>query len=105
MYEWAKNKPEYQEEKERYRQLQSNYSEEVIKKLAFFKWSSKHNSEDRIKAEKYKEERQKEWEVMKKRKREQLKSEDEEIFKQWSRCEFERRKEEDKIKRKQEVQK
>ena len=42
---------------------------------------------------------------MKKRKREQLKSEDEEIFKQWSRCEFERRKEEDKIKRKQEVQK
>ena len=64
-----------------------------------------HNSEDRIKAEKYKEERQKEWEVMKKRKREQLKSEDEEIFKQWSRCEFERRKEEDKIKRKQEVQK
>ena len=34
-----------------------------------------------------------------------MKSEDEEIFKQWSRCEFERRKEEDKIKRKQEVQK
>ena len=42
---------------------------------------------------------------MKKRKREQMKNEDEEIFKQWSRCEFERRQQEDKIKRTQEVQK
>ena len=41
MYEWAKNKPEYEEEKERYRQLKSNYSEDTIEKLAFFKWSSK----------------------------------------------------------------
>ena len=41
---------------------------------------------------------------MKKRKREQMKAEDEEIFKKWSRCEFEKRKQEDKIKRKQEVQ-
>ena len=42
---------------------------------------------------------------MKKRKREEMKSEDEEIFKQWLRTAFERRKQEDKIKRKQEVQK
>ena len=42
---------------------------------------------------------------MKKRKGEQMKSEDTELFKKWSRCEFERRQQEDKIKRKQEVQK
>ena len=42
---------------------------------------------------------------MKKQKREDMKSEDEELFKQWSKTEFERRKLEDKIKRKQEVQK
>ena len=42
---------------------------------------------------------------MKKRKREELKSEDEEIFKQWLKTTFERRKQEDKIKRKQEAQK
>ena len=41
MYEWAKDKPEYEEEKERYRQLNSNYSEETIQKLAFFRFSSK----------------------------------------------------------------
>ena len=34
-----------------------------------------------------------------------MKSEDEEIFKQWLKTTFERRKQEDKIKRKQEVQK
>ena len=64
-----------------------------------------HNSEDRIKLEKYEEERQKEWDEMKKRKREQMRPEDEDVFKQWARCEFERRKQEDRIKRKQEVQK
>ena len=42
---------------------------------------------------------------MKKRKREELKSEDEEIFKQWLKTTFERRKQEDKIKWKQEAQK
>ena len=42
---------------------------------------------------------------MKKRKREELKSEDEEIFKQWLKITFEKRKQEDKIKRKKEVQK
>ena len=42
---------------------------------------------------------------MKKRKREQMKSEDTELFKKWSTCEFERRQQEDKIKRMQEVQK
>ena len=42
---------------------------------------------------------------MKKRKREELKSEDEEVFKQWLKTAFERRKQEDKIKRKQEAQK
>ena len=41
---------------------------------------------------------------MKKQKREQMKAEDEEIFKKWSRCELQRRNQEDKIKRKQEVQ-
>ena len=41
MYEWAKDKPEYEEEKERYRQLNSNYSEDTIEKLAFFKFSNK----------------------------------------------------------------
>ena len=40
-YEWAKNKPEYEEEKERYRQLNSNYTEDTIEKLAFFKFSRK----------------------------------------------------------------
>ena len=42
---------------------------------------------------------------MKKRKREQMKSEDTELFKKWARCEYERRQQEDKIKRMQEVQK
>ena len=42
---------------------------------------------------------------MKKRKREQMKSEDSELFEKWSRSEFERRQQEDKIKRMQEVQK
>ena len=42
---------------------------------------------------------------MKKRKGEQMKSEDTELFKKWSRCEYERRQQEDKIKRMQEVQK
>ena len=42
---------------------------------------------------------------MKKRKGEQMKSEDTELFKKWSICEFERRQQEDKIKRMQEVQK
>ena len=41
MYEWAKNKPEYEEEKERYRRLNSNYSEATIEKMAFFKFSAK----------------------------------------------------------------
>ena len=41
---------------------------------------------------------------MKKQKREQMKAEDEEIFKKWSTCELERRNQEDKVKRKQEVQ-
>ena len=41
MYEWAKDKPEYEEEKERYLQLNSNYSEDTINKLAFFRFSSK----------------------------------------------------------------
>ena len=40
---------------------------------------------------------------MKKRKREEMK--DEELFKKWSKTEFEKRQQEDKIKRKQEVQK
>ena len=70
-----------------------------------------HNSEDRIKLEKYKEERQKEWDEMKKRKREQMRPSNGLNwwqwwqFKQWARCEFERRKQEDRIKRKQEVKK
>ena len=42
---------------------------------------------------------------MKKRKREEMKDEDEELFKKWSKTEFEKRQQEDKIKRKQEVQK
>ena len=42
---------------------------------------------------------------MKKRKREQMKNGDEELFKQWCETEFEIRKQEDKIKRKKEVQK
>ena len=40
MYEWAKDKPEYEEEKERYRRLNS-YTEATIEKLAFFKFSAK----------------------------------------------------------------
>jgi len=105
MYEWAKDKPEYEEERERYRQQQSTFSEQTIERLAFFKFTAKNNAEDRIKSEKYNEERQKEWDVMKKQKREEMKSGDEEIFKQWLKTAFERRKQEDKIKRKQEVQK
>merc|ERR1712156_1257193 len=88
-----------------YRQQQSTFSEQTIERLAFFKFTAKNNAEDRIKSEKYNEERQKEWDVMKKRKREEMKSEDDEIFKQWLKTAFERRKQEDKIKRRQEVQK
>ena len=42
---------------------------------------------------------------MKKQKREEMKNVDEELFKKWSRTEYERRQKEDKIKRKQEAQK
>jgi len=105
MYEWARNKPEYEEERERYRQQQSYYSEENIERLAFFRFSAKNNAEDRIKSENYQKERQKEWDVMKKQKREEMKNVDEELFKKWSRTEYERRQKEDKIKRKQEVEK
>ena len=42
---------------------------------------------------------------MKKQKREEMKNVDEELFKKWSRTEYERRQKEDKIKRKQEVEK
>merc|ERR1712062_746430 len=80
-------------------------SEQTIERLAFFKFTAKNNAEDRIKSEKYNKERQKEWDVIKKRKREEMKSEDEDLFKEWMKTEFERRKQEDKIKRKQEVQK
>ena len=41
MYEWARDKPEYEEERERYRQQQSYYSEENIERLAFFQFSAK----------------------------------------------------------------
>ena len=41
MYEWAKDKPEYEEERERYRQQQSTYSEQTIERLAFFKFTAK----------------------------------------------------------------
>ena len=41
MYEWAKDKPEYEEERERYRQQQSTFSEQTIERLAFFKFTSK----------------------------------------------------------------
>ena len=58
-----------------------------------------------MKSERYKEKRQKEWDVMKKLKREQMKPDDEELFKEWARCELQRRQQEDKIKRKKEVQK
>merc|ERR1712223_2189309 len=68
MYEWARNKPEYEEERQRYRNLQSNYSEETIERLSFFKFSRKYNAEDRIKSEKYKEERQKKKKKKKKKK-------------------------------------
>ena len=58
-----------------------------------------------MKSERYKKERQKEWDVMKKLKRERMKPEDEGLFKEWARCEFQRRQKVDKIKRQQEVQK
>ena len=41
MYKWAKDKPEYEEERERYRQQQSTYSEQTIERLAFFKFTAK----------------------------------------------------------------
>ena len=44
MYEWAKDKPEYEEERERYRQQQSTFSEQTIERLAFFKFTAKVRS-------------------------------------------------------------
>ena len=41
MYEWAKDKPEYEEERERYRQQESKFSEQTIERLAFFKFTAK----------------------------------------------------------------
>ena len=41
---------------------------------------------------------------MKKQKRVQMKPDDEKLFKEWARCELQRRQHEDKIKRKKEVQ-
>ena len=49
MYEWARNKPEYEEERERYRQQQSYYSEENIERLAFFRFSAKVSSKSLFK--------------------------------------------------------
>ena len=41
MYEWAKDKPEYEEERERYRQQQATYSEQTIERREFFKFTAK----------------------------------------------------------------
>ena len=41
MYEWAKDKPEYEEERERYRQQQATFSEQTIERLSFFKFIAK----------------------------------------------------------------
>ena len=41
MYEWAKDKPEYEEERERYRQQQSTFSKQTIERLSFFKFTAK----------------------------------------------------------------
>ena len=49
MYEWAKDKAEYEEERERYRQQQSTYSEQTIERLAFFKFTAKVRSKSLFK--------------------------------------------------------
>ena len=40
MYEWGRNQPEFQTEKDSYR-AQNYKSEEVIERLAFFRFSAK----------------------------------------------------------------
>ena len=40
MYEWARNRPEYEEERERLR-TQNYTNEQTIERLAFFRFSAK----------------------------------------------------------------
>jgi len=103
MYEWGRNQPEFEEEKENYR-AQNYKSEEVIDRLAFFRFSAKHNADQKHKIEQYKKEREKEWAELKTKKREEMKPSNEENFNEWANLELAKRTKEDKIKRRKEVQ-
>jgi len=103
MYEWGRNQPEFQTEKDSYR-AQNYKSEEVIERLAFFRFSAKHNEDRKLKIELYKKERQKEWNELKKKKMEEITAENKDDFQEWTKVEFAKRAKEDKMKRRKEVQ-
>jgi len=102
LYEWAKDRPEYEEEKVQLRQQQFR-DEQTISRLAFFRLSAKLNLDHKQKLEDYKKERKQEWEDLKKRRWQEMKPEGEDAFKQWAKLEDQRRTKEDKIKRRKEV--
>jgi len=102
LYEWAKDRPEYEEEKVQLRQQQFR-DEQTITRLAFFTLSAKLNLDHKQKLEDYKKERKQEWEDLKKRRWQEMKPEGEDAFKQWAKLEDQRRTKEDKIKRRKEV--
>jgi len=103
MYEWGRNQPEFQTEKDSYR-AQNYKSDEVIERLAFFRFSAKHNEDRKLKTELYKKERQKEWNELKKKKMEEITAENKDDFQEWTKVEFAKRVKEDKMKRRKEVQ-
>jgi len=101
LYEWAKDRPEYEEEKN---QLRQEYcDEQTVSRLAFFKLSKKLNLDHKQKLQDYTKERKQEWEDLKKRKWQEMKPQGEDAFRQWAKLEEQKRTKEDKVKHRKEV--
>jgi len=103
IYEWAKDRPEYEEEKRQLRQQQFR-DEQTISRMAFFKLSSKLNLDHKQQLEDYKKTRKQEFEDLKKRTWQEMKPQGEDAFKKWAKLEEQKRTKEDKVKRRKEVE-
>jgi len=103
LYEWAKDRPEYEEEKLQLHQEQFR-DEQTISRLAFIRLSAKLNLDYKKKQEDYKKERKQEWEKLKKRKWQEMKPQGEDAFRKWAKLEDHKRTKEDKVKYRREVQ-
>lgn len=75
MFKWARNQPEFHEEKERVG-YQVTQTDEIIERKAFIKFFEKKNKEEKRKLDQENQRRAKEWRMEKRRKRDELKSKD-----------------------------